>query len=99
MLYVLPVPLHQLLLLVLKKDVNLHFSIIRVFSGLVSVCVGEAWLVLTTLLSMPGSSSYPRLYVPSQIPRQTNLDTSPATLFLSGKMHEIVLDGTDDGAV
>lgn len=29
--------------------------------------------------------------------RQTNTDTSPATLFSSGKMYEIVLDGTFDG--
>ncbi|KAL4738984.1 hypothetical protein BDV11DRAFT_126692 [Aspergillus similis] len=43
-----------------------------------------------------GSSSYPRLYVPSQIPRQTESNTSTATLFLNGKMHEIVLDGTTD---
>lgn len=43
-----------------------------------------------------GPSSYPRLYAPSQIPRQTESNTSPATLFLSGKMYEIVLDGTDD---
>ncbi|KAL4807922.1 hypothetical protein BDV18DRAFT_136379 [Aspergillus unguis] len=43
-----------------------------------------------------GASSYPRLYIPGQISRQTNSRTSPATLFLSGKMHEIVLDGTDD---
>lgn len=46
---------------------------------------------------MPEPSSYPRLYVPSQMPRQTESNTSPATLFLSGKMHEIVLDGTLDG--
>ena len=50
-----------------------------------------------TVCSMPESSSYPRLYVPCQIPRQTESNTSPATLFLSGKMHEIVLDGTLDG--
>ncbi|OJD16311.1 hypothetical protein AJ78_03523 [Emergomyces pasteurianus Ep9510] len=43
-----------------------------------------------------GSSTYPRLYVPSQFPHQTDSSTSPATLFLSGKMHEIVLDGTFD---
>ncbi|KAJ5991647.1 hypothetical protein N7499_003359 [Penicillium canescens] len=43
-----------------------------------------------------GSSSYPRLYVPNQIPRQTESDSSPATLFLGGKMHEIALDGTPD---
>lgn len=42
------------------------------------------------------SSCYPRLYVPCQIPRQTESNTSPATLFLSGKMHELVLDGTLD---
>ncbi|KAJ5195668.1 hypothetical protein N7449_006147 [Penicillium cf. viridicatum] len=45
------------------------------------------------------SSSYPRLYIPSQIPRQTELNASPATLFLDGKMHEIVLDGTPDGTI
>ncbi|KAJ5715408.1 uncharacterized protein N7483_012589 [Penicillium malachiteum] len=47
-----------------------------------------------------GSLSYPGLYVPNQIPRQKESNTSPATLFLSGflsgKMHEIVLDGTPD---
>ncbi|KAJ5535391.1 hypothetical protein N7527_001645 [Penicillium freii] len=43
-----------------------------------------------------GLSTYPRLYVPSQIPRQTESNTSPATLFLDGKMHEIVLDRTPD---
>lgn len=48
---------------------------------------------------MVGSSSYPRLYVPRQIPRQSDLGTSPVTLFLGGKMHEIVLDGTPDGKV
>ncbi|KAJ5264993.1 hypothetical protein N7505_007786, partial [Penicillium chrysogenum] len=44
-----------------------------------------------------GSTSYPRLYAPSQIPRQTELNTSPATLFMGGKMHHLVLDGTPDG--
>ncbi|KAL2819486.1 hypothetical protein BJX63DRAFT_382176 [Aspergillus granulosus] len=43
-----------------------------------------------------GPSSYPRLYVPSQMPCQGELNTSPATLFLCGKMHEIALDGTFD---
>ncbi|KAJ5245570.1 hypothetical protein N7489_005666 [Penicillium chrysogenum] len=43
-----------------------------------------------------GLSTYPRLYIPSQIPRQTESNTSPATLFLDGKTHEIVLDGTPD---
>ena len=47
--------------------------------------------------SMLGSSNYPRLHVPSQIPRQRDLNTSPATLFLSGKMHEIVLHEIPDG--
>lgn len=31
------------------------------------------------------------------MPRQAESNTSPATLLLSGKMHEIVLDGTVDG--
>ncbi|KOS38369.1 hypothetical protein ACN38_g10811 [Penicillium nordicum] len=43
-----------------------------------------------------GSTSYPRLYTPRQIPRQTELNTSPATLFIGGKMHHLVLDGTPD---
>jgi hypothetical protein len=49
------------------------------------------------MFSLLGSSSYPRLYVPSQIPRQTKSNSSPATLFLGGKMHEIALDRTPDG--
>lgn len=48
---------------------------------------------------MLGSSSYPRLYILSQIPRQTESNASPATLFLSGKMCEIVLDRTVDGTI
>jgi hypothetical protein len=58
-----------------------------------------AKLVLTSLLSMLGTSSYPRLYIPSQLTGPTKSETSPATLFLSGVMHEIVLDGTYDGAI
>ncbi|KAL4937076.1 hypothetical protein BDV06DRAFT_232810 [Aspergillus oleicola] len=42
------------------------------------------------------SLDYPRLYVPSQLPRQTKLDKSPATLFFNRAMDEIVLDGTGD---
>lgn len=49
------------------------------------------------LFLLLGSSSYPRLYIPNQIPRQTESKTSPATLLLDGKSHEIVLDGTPDG--
>lgn len=49
------------------------------------------------LYSITESASYPRLYVPCQMPTQTASNTSPATLFLVGKMHEIVLDGTPDG--
>jgi hypothetical protein len=48
---------------------------------------------------MLGSSSYPHLYVPNQIPQQTESNTSPATLFLSGKMHEIVLDRTFESTI
>ncbi|CAG8930241.1 unnamed protein product [Penicillium salamii] len=52
-----------------------------------------------TLFSLLGSSTYPRLYIPNQLPRQTESNTSPATLLLDGKMHEIVLDGTPDGII
>lgn len=93
------VPLHQLLQLVSMIDVNLHFSTIRSTLGLVR-CLCARFLLTAeanNLFSMLGSSSYPRLYVPSQLPRQTELNASPATLFSSGKMHEIVLDGTLDG--
>ncbi|PWY81549.1 hypothetical protein BO94DRAFT_145057 [Aspergillus sclerotioniger CBS 115572] len=45
------------------------------------------------------SSSYPRLYVPRYIPGRPESSVSPATLFLDGKMHEIVLDGTADGNI
>lgn len=55
------------------------------------------WQVVNCLIVMLESPSYPRLYIPNQIPRQTESNISPATLFLSGKMHEIVLDGTPDG--
>lgn len=51
------------------------------------------------LFSMLESSSYPRLHVPIEMPRQTEHNTSPATLYLSGCMHEIVLDGTSDGTI
>ncbi|KAL4876951.1 hypothetical protein BJY04DRAFT_222627 [Aspergillus karnatakaensis] len=40
--------------------------------------------------------SYPRLHVPNELPRQTESNTSPATLFLTGVTHEFVLDGTPD---
>ncbi|KAL1993826.1 hypothetical protein VTN49DRAFT_2495 [Thermomyces lanuginosus] len=42
------------------------------------------------------STSYPRLYIPGQLPRQGDGNISPATMFLSGKMQEIALDGTFD---
>ncbi|CAG8217649.1 unnamed protein product [Penicillium salamii] len=67
--------------------------------GKLSLCESFMQPMLTICFSLLGSSSYPRLYVPSQIPRQTELNTSPATLFLGGKMHEIVLDGTLDGTI
>ncbi|KAJ5426710.1 hypothetical protein N7465_001780 [Penicillium sp. CMV-2018d] len=43
------------------------------------------------------SPGYPRLYVPTQFPRQSESNISPATIFLSRKMYEIVIDGTEDG--
>ncbi|KAJ5796190.1 uncharacterized protein N7518_004730 [Penicillium psychrosexuale] len=42
-----------------------------------------------SLFSLLGSTSYPRLYVPSQISRQTELNISPATLFIGGKIHHL----------
>ncbi|KAJ5577509.1 uncharacterized protein N7459_006473 [Penicillium hispanicum] len=50
------------------------------------------------LIFMPilGSSTYPRLHIPENMPHQTDSNTSPATLLLFGKMHQIVLDGTPD---
>lgn len=51
------------------------------------------------LFLLLGLSTYPRLYILSQIPRQIESNTSPATLFLGGKMHEIVLDRTPDGII
>ncbi|CAG7979812.1 unnamed protein product [Penicillium salamii] len=44
-----------------------------------------------------GSTSYPRLYIPEQMPRQTESNTSLASIFMSGKMDQLVLDGTADG--
>lgn len=67
------------------------------YFGFGKLSVYRVSLAGLTVYSTPESSSYPRLYIPSQIPRQTESNTSPATLFLSGKMHEIVLDGTLDG--
>ncbi|KAK2827814.1 hypothetical protein FQN49_007314 [Arthroderma sp. PD_2] len=43
-----------------------------------------------------GPSSYPQLRIPSNFPRQTDSNTSPATIHLTGKMHDMVLDGTPD---
>ncbi|KAJ5921443.1 hypothetical protein N7466_009769 [Penicillium verhagenii] len=45
------------------------------------------------------SPSYPRLHVPRQMHRQTESNTSPATLLMAGKMHELVIDGTPDGII
>jgi hypothetical protein len=65
--------------------------------GTLSVCEILIQSSLNRLFPLLGSTSYPRLYTPSQIPRQTELNTSPATLFMGGKMHHLVLDGTPDG--
>ncbi|CAG8069883.1 unnamed protein product [Penicillium salamii] len=65
--------------------------------GISLVCERFSSSKANSLFSLLGLSSYPRLYIPNQMPRQTELNTSPATLFLDGKMHEIVLDGTPDG--
>jgi hypothetical protein len=69
--------------------------------GMLSVCesLKSYSAKANSLFSFLGSTSYPRLYIPNQLPRQTELDTSPATLFMGGKMHELVLDGTPDGII
>ena len=43
------------------------------------------------------SSSYPRLEIPQDLPRQSNANTSVATLHAYGVTHAITLDGTPDG--
>ncbi|DAA73865.1 TPA_exp: Uncharacterized protein A8136_3851 [Trichophyton benhamiae CBS 112371] len=43
-----------------------------------------------------GSSKYPQLRIPMNLPRQTDSNTSSATIYLNGKMHNMVLDGTAD---
>ncbi|CAG8159406.1 unnamed protein product [Penicillium salamii] len=67
--------------------------------GTFSVCERFYSIEVNIFFSLLGSSSYPRLYIPNQMPRQTELNTSSATLLLDGKMHEIVLDGTPDGII
>ncbi|KAK2814066.1 hypothetical protein FQN50_000470 [Emmonsiellopsis sp. PD_5] len=42
------------------------------------------------------SSPYPRLVIPQALPRQSDADTSPATLHTFGATHSITLDGTFD---
>ncbi|MCJ1345139.1 hypothetical protein MMC31_003344 [Peltigera leucophlebia] len=42
------------------------------------------------------SASYPRLEIPHDLPRQSNANTSPATLYLFGVNHTVALDGTPD---
>lgn len=44
-----------------------------------------------------GPSKYPQLRIPTSLPPQTDSNTSPATIYLNGKMHNMVLDGTADG--
>ncbi|KAF3901318.1 Fido domain-containing protein [Trichophyton interdigitale] len=43
-----------------------------------------------------GPSKYPQLRIPTSLPPQTDSNTSPATIYLNGKMHNMVLDGTAD---
>ncbi|KAH2200672.1 hypothetical protein KXW59_003354 [Aspergillus fumigatus] len=38
----------------------------------------------------------PRLHIPINLPCQSDVNTSPATLYLYGKLHTIALDGTAD---
>lgn len=66
-----------------------HFS-----SGGLSRLVTKS---LNRALSNLESASYPWLEIPQNLPRQSNSNTSPATLYLFGATHTIVLDGTPDG--
>lgn len=45
----------------------------------------------------PESLPYPRLVIPQDFPRQSDANTSPATLHTFGATHTITLDGTFDG--
>ncbi|PGH01823.1 hypothetical protein GX51_05003 [Blastomyces parvus] len=42
------------------------------------------------------SPDCPSLQIPVNLPRQTDTNTSPATLYLFGLLHTIALDGTPD---
>ncbi|OJJ05049.1 hypothetical protein ASPVEDRAFT_831126 [Aspergillus versicolor CBS 583.65] len=73
------------------------FLIIPNISPLVSVrSVSESWLILIWSTFLLVSPRPPGLYVPSQIPHQTKMDTSPAAFHLSGSVLEIVIDTTND---
>ena len=41
--------------------------------------------------------AYPRIVIEQALPRQSQGNTSPATLWLWGATHSITLDGTPDG--
>ncbi|KAK2746005.1 hypothetical protein FQN55_005827 [Onygenales sp. PD_40] len=43
-----------------------------------------------------GPSTYPQLHIPTNLPRPTDSNASPATLNMGGVMHDITLDGTPD---
>jgi hypothetical protein len=43
------------------------------------------------------SIPYARLAIPQDLPRQSDANTSPATLYLFGATHTIAPDGTPDG--
>jgi hypothetical protein len=43
------------------------------------------------------STTLPKLTIPTGLPPQSDLPTSPATLYLFGVNFEITLDGTPDG--
>ena len=48
--------------------------------------------------STESNSSFPRLEIPRDLPRQSSDNKSRATLWLDGQMHEITLNGTPDGS-
>lgn len=61
-----------------------------------SVRYHVVYLLLIFQLS-DSSPSCPRLVIPQQLPRQSEANTSPATLYIYGVMHTIALDNTPDG--
>lgn len=86
----------------LTKDPERHaltfFHETRTFAhGMQAIRNGPPDGVLLTKSTKESSPSFPRLEIPPDLPKQTEINKSPATLFLVGVSHTIALDGTFDG--